>query len=76
MNEPSQRLNLNQRAEQELDTAHQTRPASTVTEFQTAEELLRHDAATLELPESIPGRLAESVQQVPPDPWWRRLLGS
>lgn len=76
MNEPSQRMNLNQRAEQALDTTHQSRSESIVTEFQTAEELLRHDAATVELPESIPGRLAESVQQSPPDPWWRRLLRS
>jgi hypothetical protein len=76
MNEPSQRMNLNQRAGQELDTAHQTRPESTVTEFQTAEELLRHDAATIKVPEGIAGRLAESAQGQPPDPWWRRMFKS
>ena len=76
MNEPSQRLNLNQPVDQELDTAHPTRPESSITEFQTAEELLRHDAATIGVPECIAGRLAESAQGLPPDPWWRRLFKS
>lgn len=74
MNEPSHRMNLHQRSGKELDTTQHTRPESGVLEFHTAEELLRHDAATVPLPESIGERLAESAVNSPADPWWRRLF--
>jgi len=46
-------------------------------EFQTAEELLRHDAAHTAVPPNIARRLSESIAQSPPPrrPWWRRWLG-
>jgi hypothetical protein len=74
MSEPSPRLNLNQRTKEELDTTHETRPDAAVVEFQSAEELLRYDAAKVEVPETVTGRLAESVGNTPPDPWWRRMF--
>jgi hypothetical protein len=46
-------------------------------EFQTAEELLRHDAAQTAVPPEIARRLSQSIAQAAPPrrPWWRKLLG-
>ena len=46
-------------------------------EFQSAEELLRHDAAQTEVPPEIARRLSQSIAQSSPPrrPWWRRWLG-
>ena len=46
-------------------------------EFQSPEELLRHDAAQTAVPPEIARRLSQSIAQPPPPrrPWWRRLLG-
>jgi hypothetical protein len=46
-------------------------------EFQTAEELLRHDAGQTQVPPVVGKRLDESIQREPPParPWWRRLTG-
>ena len=46
-------------------------------EFQSPEELLRHDAAQTAVPPEIARRLSQSIAQSPPPrrPWWRRLLG-
>ena len=46
-------------------------------EFQTAEELLRHDAAQTAVPPEIALRLSQSISQSPAPrrPWWRKLLG-
>lgn len=65
---------MNQHSRQELDTNHQARPECSTLEFRSAEEVLRHDAATIEVPESIGVRLAESAASTPSDPWWRRLF--
>jgi hypothetical protein len=48
-----------------------------VREFQTAEELLRHDAAQTAVPPEIVRRLSQSIAQSAPArrPWWRKLLG-
>jgi hypothetical protein len=74
MNEPSQRMNFNQHPKEELDTTHETRPDTGVVEFQTADELLRYDAARIEVPAGVAGRLAESAGNTPADPWWRRMF--
>ena len=46
-------------------------------EFQTAEELLRHDAAQTAVPPGIARRLSQSIAQSAPPrrPWWRKLIG-
>jgi len=76
MNESSHRMNLNQRSKQELEATHETGPESAVLEFRSAEEMLRHDAATIEVPAGIGERLADSAADTPTDPWWRRLFKS
>ena len=46
-------------------------------EFQSAEELLRHDAGQTAVPPDIARRLSQSIAQSPAPrrPWWRRLIG-
>jgi len=47
-------------------------------EFSSAEEVLREDAAHVEVPEAIKARLADSIaQEIPakPGPWWKKLFG-
>jgi hypothetical protein len=46
-------------------------------EFQSAEELLRHDAAQTAVPPEIARRLSQSIAQSAPPrrPWWRRWIG-
>ncbi len=46
-------------------------------EFQTVEELLRHDAAQTAVPPEIARRLSQSIAQPAPPrrSWWRKLLG-
>lgn len=45
-------------------------------EFETAEELLRHDAIHTPVPPGIARRLQESLDQTPSasQPWWRRFI--
>jgi hypothetical protein len=46
-------------------------------EFQSVEDLLRHDAAQTAVPPEIARRLSQSIAQAPPArrPWWRKLIG-
>jgi hypothetical protein len=46
-------------------------------EFQSAEELLRHDAAQTAVPPEIARRLSQSIARSPAPrrPWWRRWIG-
>lgn len=48
-------------------------------QFNTVEELLRHDARQTVVPGQIARRLEKSLGECPPSPprrpWWRRLLG-
>jgi hypothetical protein len=46
-------------------------------EFQSPEELLRHDAAQTAVPPEIARRLSQSIAESPPPrrPWWRKLFG-
>jgi hypothetical protein len=46
-------------------------------EFQSAEELLWHDAAQTAVPPEIARRLSQSIAASAPPrrPWWRKLLG-
>ena len=46
-------------------------------EFQSVEQMLRHDCLHTPVPPIIAQRLQESVAQLPPPPrsWWRRFFG-
>lgn len=76
MNEPSHQTHFRQREEAAAQSNQQHATAGTPLQFETAEELLRHDAATVVVPDTVAGRLAESAANEPPAPWWRRLLGT
>jgi hypothetical protein len=45
-------------------------------EFESVEQLLRHDAGQIAVPPAIAQRLRESLKEpdAPHRPWWRRLL--
>jgi hypothetical protein len=56
----------------------QSQSARTVArEFQSVEDLLRHDAAQTAVPPEIARRLSQSIAQpaTPRRSWWRRLTG-
>ena len=47
-------------------------------EFANVEQLMREDAAQVEVPEVVKTRLAESIAQEMPvksGPWWKKLFG-
>jgi uncharacterized protein YprB with RNaseH-like and TPR domain len=48
----------------------------TATEYATAEELLRHDAAQTDVPPVIAERLSQSIQNLPRPSrsWWQRMF--
>jgi hypothetical protein len=49
---------------------------SAALEFETAEELLRHDAAQTPVPPQIARRLGQSIAESEQKrPWWRKLIG-
>jgi hypothetical protein len=67
-----------QEQEQLAAQEHQQQQASSAQEFNSAEEMLRHDALHTPVPPRIAQRLDDSISQLPPPPgraWWRRLLG-
>lgn len=73
MNE--KKLNFGQNQEEGLDTAHQQRQDSGGLEFESAEEMLQHDAANMEVPAGVADRLAKSARNEPPSgPWWKKLF--
>jgi len=74
MNPPSSQLRQQTATEQ----VHATQGES-VREFATPEELLRHDRASIAVPEAVAERLGETLAAEPPPasekkPWWKRLL--
>ena len=52
--------------------------AQTATEFNSVEEMLRHDATHTPVPPSIGKRLEASLGSIEPPPrsWWRRFFGT
>ena len=62
--------------EQEQNQAAEVR-SQTPREFANVEELLRHDAAQIAVPDDIAKRLQKSVAEATPPArsWWRKLLG-
>jgi hypothetical protein len=63
--------------EQEQQALGAQQANESVLEFNTPEELLRHDALHTVVPPTIAHRLKESIGEIPPPArsWWRRLLG-
>ena len=61
-------------SEQQQQAAEHQTQAKTALEFQTAEELLRYDAANTAVPGGIERRLQESTAPLPRPgrPWWKR----
>ncbi len=62
----------------EIQTQEERQVARSGSEFASAEEMLRTDAAQTPPPESIEIRLKTSIAKEPPRPrsWWRKLFGS
>jgi hypothetical protein len=75
--DPQKKVSIHQQTQQEqIYNQQQAQPATL--EFETVEELLRHDALHTPVPPVIARRLEDSVTQLPQAPrrsWWRRLLG-
>ncbi len=71
MNGPK-RLRQEHRQEEVLGQRQETRGL----QFDSVEELLRHDRAQTSPPPEIPARLSASRAAQPPKPlaWWKRLL--
>jgi hypothetical protein len=73
MNQEYSKLQQKRREElaAELQSASETRTAH---EFESVEQMLRDDAATISVPAAVERRLSESVQQNPKPPrsWWDR----
>jgi hypothetical protein len=63
---------------QQQEQAAETRTVKTTAqEFESAEQLLRYDAARTPVPPEIASRLNRSVEESPPPsrrPWWRRIF--
>jgi hypothetical protein len=64
------------RHQEQAAAAEQTAANSGALEFQSPEELLRHDAAQTAVPPEIARRLGKSIAEPAPPrrPWWRKLL--
>jgi hypothetical protein len=63
---------------QQQDHSAETQTVKTTAQqFDTAEQLLRYDAAQTPVPPEIARRLNQSVAESPPPrrPWWRRIFG-
>ena len=75
---PSKKLTSQEKThhQQELSAETQAQTQGQI-EFQSVEDLLRHDALHTPVPASIADRLQQSLEQNPPPPrsWWRRLFG-
>jgi ABC-type branched-subunit amino acid transport system ATPase component len=78
MDPKSNRLRQQQQNQegQELTSAQQ-QSHQRAHEFARAEELLRFDAARMQVPPAIAHRLNESMQHEPraANPWWKRWFG-
>jgi hypothetical protein len=77
----NQRSKLNsqdrEQQEQQAESQHTQQPAGL--EFNTPEEMLRHDALHTMVPPGIPARLRDSTggggPGSAPAPWWKRIFG-
>lgn len=62
---------------EQLASAQQQAGQAAAREFNSVEELLRHDARQTPVPPGIAARLQQSLgsEAAPARPWWRRLFG-
>jgi hypothetical protein len=69
------KLNPQEQAQAHLAEQQTQQPATL--EFDTPEQMLRHDASHTPVPPNIATRLKQSLAELPPParPWWRRLFG-
>ncbi len=69
---------LKQGQQEQSASAEQHREKSAEQQFESVEQLLRHDALHTPLPPRIAQRLRESLagSVPPPKAWWRRFFGS
>jgi hypothetical protein len=70
------KLTSKQKAEeQQLSTGEQVQAEPA--EFETVEELLRHDAGNTPVPSRVGERLKESIRDLPQPSraWWKRIFG-
>jgi hypothetical protein len=64
--------------QQEQLAAQQQQQQGSAQEFNSVEEMIRHDALHTPVPPRIAERLDDSISQLPPPPakaWWRRFFG-
>ncbi len=69
---------LTPQEQEQLAAQQQQAQSSSAREFNSVEEMLRHDRLHTPVPPSIGHRLEESVRQLPPPSaraWWRRFFG-
>jgi hypothetical protein len=69
---------LTQKEQEELTAEQQQTQSSSVREFGSVEEMLRHEALHTPVPPTLAHRLEESVKDLPPAAaraWWRHFFG-
>ena len=73
------KLRTQHQSEQEHEHQNELHSArqQNVREFESVEDLLRHDAAQVPAPETLAPRLKDSTAKEPPAPpgFWQRLFG-
>lgn len=62
--------------QQKQETSEQAAASQTTHEFASPEEMLRSDAAQVEVPAALAHRVAESIAKEPKPSrsWWRKLF--
>jgi len=62
--------------QQKQETTERAAALQTTHEFVSPEEMLRHDAAQVEVPGALAHRVAESIAKEPKPSrsWWRKLF--
>jgi hypothetical protein len=62
--------------QQKQQTTEQAAALQTTHDFASPEEMLRHDAAQVEVPGALAHRVAESIAKEPKPSrsWWRKLF--
>ncbi len=70
----NQQSKLNQQTPQQAQELAAANGQQTASEFNTAEELIRHDASQVTPPPFILTRLIDSIAQEPKLSWWQRMF--
>lgn len=75
--DPNFRLRTQTREEQALTHSHDTEHRRAGVQFGSADEMLRYDAAQIQVPPAVTERLKDSLAAEPPPvrSWWRRWFG-